>query len=139
SRNVIQGRKYHCGAGVFSHPVLNIENELDCTSGKEFFLALESHRGNLASSTDQIVYKLDPATATTPGRLQKSTDSGLNFDYVTAPTINIDKLKFYVFGNAVGDDEVPRVVIILGGTAGAKEGTQSSFNIQTMATQRAPE
>ena len=135
SRNIIQGRKYHCGASVL--PVANIEDALDCTAGKEFFLAMEAHSGNSTIATDQIVYRL--ATTTTTGRLQKSINSGVSFNDVTAPSIKIEKLEFYVFGNAIGDDEVPRVIITIGGTAGVKEGTQSSFNIQTMATQRAPE
>ena len=134
SRNIIQGRKYHCGAGVAMVPN-TIKDALDCAAGGEYFLAIEAHDGVLANPNDQIVYRLDSAK----GRLEKSFNSGSNFDYVTAPSIFIDNLTFYVSGNTVGDDEVPRVIITIGGTAGDKEGTQSSFDIQTMATQRVPE
>ena len=134
SRNITQGRKYHCGANDFSYPVLNIEDELSCSSGKEKFLAIENHDGDLSNDADQIVYKLDSGT----GRLQKSINSGQDFKDVTAPSINIDHLKFYVFDNDA-PDEVPHIVITIGGVAGTKDNIQSSFNIQTMVTQRAPE
>ena len=132
SRNITQGRKYHCGADAFSYPVLNIEDELPCPSGTTTFLAIEDHGGELSVDTDQFVYRLNS------GRLEKSVDSGSSFKAVTAPSIDIDHLMFYVFDNDA-PNEVPRVVITIGGTAGNKEGTQSSFNIQTAVTQRAPE
>ena len=133
SRNITQGREYHCGASDVIVPN-TIKDERECPSGENFFLAIEDHAGDISDDTDQFVYKLDPTT----GRLQKSINSGQNFKNVTAPSIHIDHLMFYVFDKDT-PDEVPRVVITIGGTAGTKENTQSSFNIQTTVTQRAPE
>ena len=135
SRNITQGRKYHCGETSTIDPNI-IKDERSCPSGPsgvDHFLAIEDHNGDLSNIGDQLVYRMNL------GRLEKSVDSGNNFKAVTAPSINIDHLMFYVFGNTIGDDEVPRVIITIGGTAGDNEGAQSSFNIQTMVTQRVPE
>lgn len=140
SRGIIQGRAYHCGTTSLEYPVSNIESEVSCPSGDGGYLAFEAHDGVSLDSTDQVVYKLDSTTS--GGRLQKSINGGQTFEYVTAPSINIDNLKFYVFDKDTPSDsvnEVPRVVITIGGTAGTKESTRSSFNIQTTATQRALE
>lgn len=135
ARNITQGRTYHCGANVFSYPVAGIDNELNCPSGDNNFLAVEAHSGSSTYSGDQFVYKLEPTTK----RLQKSDDSGQSFSYVTAPSIKIDHLTFYVSDQDAPNNEPPRVIITIGGTAGDKEGTKTSFNIQTAVTQRAPE
>ena len=129
SRGIIQGRTYHCGEGG------NISEALSCDSVGEEYFAFEAWNGNSSNITDQIVYRLDSSSGV--GRLQKSTNSGVDFKDVTAPSINIDNLMFHVYGAESSNDEVPRVVINIGGTTGTKESTRSSFNIQTMATQRA--
>ncbi|MBU0723185.1 hypothetical protein KKH46_03190, partial [Patescibacteria group bacterium] len=127
ARNITQGNTYHCGAGG------SIEDELLCATG-ENYLALESYTGDPLDSTDQFVYKLEAET------LKKSVNSGANFKNVTAPSIKIEHLKFYVSDNdASGSDEPPRVIISIQGTAGTQQGVISSFNIQTTAVQRTPE
>lgn len=127
SRSIIQGRTYHCGE---SGEIWKASSS--CNSEGDTFFAFEAHDGS-STISDQIVYKLDA----TNGRLQKSINSGTDFKDVTAPSIKIDNLKFYVYGSDPLNKEVPRVVITIGGTAGTKESTRSSFNIQTTASQRA--
>jgi len=125
-RNIIQGNTYHCGSAV------PITTELPCANVEdgEDYLALEHYTGDLLNAEDQLVYKLESET------LKKSVDSGVNFVDVTAPSIKIKHLKFYVSNNG---NEPPRVIISIRGTAGQQPGVDASFSIQTMAVQRTPE
>ena len=136
ARNIGQGRTYHCGISSVITPNI-VKEEQNCLSGEEHFLAIEAHSGSSANINDQFVYKLE-FDADGIGRLQKSMDSGSSFRNVTAPEINLEYMKFYVFDKDI-PNEPPRVVITIGGTAGNKENTQSEFNVQTTVTQHAPE
>jgi len=123
ARNIKQGDTYHCGEGG------SIDEEKICGNG-ESYLALESYTGNSNVLTDQLVYKLEAET------LKKSVNSGVDFVDVTAPSIKIKHLKFYVSNNG---NEPPRIIISIQGMAGTKQGVISSFSLQTTAVQRVPE
>lgn len=128
-RSVRMGSNYHCGSGSYVIA-------LDCANG-ETTLAFEAFDGDPNDATDQWVYTFDPATK----RIYKSEDGGAHLFAITAPTVTIDSLKFYVVGTARGAsdplNEQPKVVIQAKGTAGAqKVKTTTSFNIQATAVQR---
>jgi hypothetical protein len=75
----------------------------------------------------------------TANQILKSTDGGATFIGVTAPEVNIQSLKFYVFGAMPQPDNLqPRVILIIRGFAGAsaKPSLQSSFALQTTVSQR---
>ncbi len=64
--------------------------------------------------------------------------NGGSFTNITAPTVKIGNLKFYVTG--VGpDNRQPKVVISIKGVAGISEKEQTSFTIQTSISQRSVE
>ena len=55
---------------------------------------------------------------------------------VTAPEVQINNLRFYVSGTTPGDEQQPRVMIVIQGQSGANQRTRSTFNIETLVTQR---
>jgi prepilin-type N-terminal cleavage/methylation domain-containing protein len=71
------------------------------------------------------------------GRLYRSKDGGSNSVEITAPEVTIEELRFYVVGTVRRDTTQPKVVIVVKGTAGSSERTQSTFYIQATAVQRA--
>ena len=124
-RSIRMGSSYHCGGG-------NYATTQDCTSGDTVF-AFESFGGDPDDAQDQWVYLYDPGTK----RVYKSEDSGLHSFAITAPSVLIDSMEFYVVGTDRGDSEQPKVVIALKGTVGAeKVKTKTTFHIQATAVQR---
>jgi prepilin-type N-terminal cleavage/methylation domain-containing protein len=77
-------------------------------------------------------------------QIMKSTDGGATFTGVTAPEVQINSLKFYVFNSFPQtycpgvncDNAQPRIFMVVNGQAGTKAGTQTSFVIQTTVSQR---
>lgn len=57
---------------------------------------------------------------------------------LVSPDVNIKKLTFYVTGSNLADTIQPSVYILIKGTVTVK-GTENSFAIQTMASQRSGE
>lgn len=124
-RSIRMGSNYHCGSGSYA-------TVQDCQNGG-VTLAFEAFGGNPSDATNQWIYTYDPSTK----RIYKSEDSGAHSFTITAPTVTIDSLKFYVIGTTRGDTVQPKVVIELKGTAGAdKIKTRTTFNIQATAVQR---
>lgn len=61
------------------------------------------------------------------------------FQDITAPEVEINKLRFFVEGTGTGDcEKQPRVVILIEGVAGVREEEKSEFSIQTTVSQRVP-
>lgn len=124
SRNIRTGTIYVCKP-IFSLTLISgVGSGKDCLSGEES-LAFLSSGGNT------VGYKLEN------GQLMRSRDGGDKFSAMTSPEITVDTLTFYVIGAEAGNAQ-PRVIITIGGVAGPKEGTTSSFQIQTTVTQRIP-
>ena len=124
-RSVRMGSNYHCGGGSYT-------TTQDCQSG-DILLAFESFGGDSSDPQDQWVYYYDSATK----RIYKSEDSGTNSFAITAPSVTIDSLTFYVVGTEIGNTTQPKVVISIKGTAGASQvKTRSEFHIQATAVQR---
>jgi prepilin-type N-terminal cleavage/methylation domain-containing protein len=125
-RNIRMGHAYHCGnLGTRTDP-------RDCPNGDVLF-AFEAFGGKTNLANDQRVYWFDPVTK----RIYKSVDGGSTGFAITAPEVQIEDMKFYVFGTTVADDKQPKVVITVRGTAGAEKiKTRTTFSIQATATQR---
>jgi prepilin-type N-terminal cleavage/methylation domain-containing protein len=72
--------------------------------------------------------------------IEKSRDGGQSFVPVTAPELTIQDIKFFVIGAlpsvSEGSPLQPKVLIRIRGVAGSKEGTKTSFTIQTLVSQR---
>lgn len=124
-RSIRMGSAYHCGAGAYGSPQ-------DCANG-DTLLAFEAYGGDPDTPTDQWIYSYDPETK----RLYKSEDGGAHAFALTAPSVSIDRLRFYVVGTTRADTTQPKVVIEIKGTAGVPgTRTQTTFAIQATAVQR---
>lgn len=123
-RSIRMGSNYHCGnIGLYT-------DTRNCAG--DALLAFEPFGGNTGSGADQWVYWFDGTT------LYKSENGGSTRFALTAPEVRIDEVKFYVLGAGAGDQTQPKVVITMRGTAGIEKiKTQTTFNIQATATQRA--
>lgn len=125
SRNIRVGTTYHCGTAG------NLHDARDCLQDGADFLAFEGSSGNKNISGDEIVYKLDGTT------IMRSQNGGLSYSAITALEVVVEDLKFFVTGaEDPGDQEQPRVIIVVRGYAGIKEKIRTDFNIQTSVSQR---
>lgn len=124
SRTIRTGIDYRCAGDTSG----NLSQRQSCTSGNTL-IAIEGQNGDRRTTDDQIVFRFTGST------LERSTDGGSTFKAVTAPSIEINRGRFYVFGAAEGGAQ-PRVVITIDGTAVVDSRTSSDFNLQTAVTQR---
>lgn len=127
TRTMRVGTNYHCGSGDISEPK-------DCNGGSNY-VAFEPTGGDPEDLNDQTIYRLNGT------QIEKSTTGGTSgsFIAITAPEIVIESLSFFVQGSETvggGDNEQPKVLIVLSGYAGKDEKSKSNFNIQTMVSQR---
>jgi len=124
-RSIRMGSNYHCGGGGTLSPQ-------DCPNGDSLF-AFESFNGDPNNPEDQWVYSYDTDTK----RIYKSEKSGRDWFPITAPSVTVDSVQFYVIGTTRGGVEQPKVVIEMKGTAGAESvKTKTEFHIQSTAVQR---
>jgi hypothetical protein len=118
-RDVRTGRDYDCG------PVGGAKN---CA----FFLGL-------GTPSDSFFFTDDRGQATgyrlSGTKIQKLVSG--NFLDITPPEVKINKLDFYVNGvGGAGDNLQPHVIVILSAESYYKNKKVSSFNLETMATER---
>jgi len=128
-RSIRMGSVYHCGnLGTLSDP-------RDCQNGNTFF-AFESFGGDTSTISDQWIYNFT-TDSNGVGRIYKSVNGGGTWFAVTTPEVEIEDVNIYVTGTNPGDDNQPKVVITMKGTAGAEKAkTRTTFSIQASATQR---
>ena len=127
------GYNYHCGE---STDIDSLDTDLyspkDCSDGKNY-LALESgDSGDIDNSGDQIVYYFDKGD----NKIYKSLDSGNKFSDITPESVEVNSLRFYVFGSAENDGVIPRILITMRATADAGRDNEVSISLQSTATQR---
>ncbi len=109
---------YHCGTtGTLSLPK-------NCTypSG-DSFIAYKDYRDGTTKR-----FRLNGTS------LEKGDSSGV-YSSMTGADVNITRLSFYV-ENAESVTVQPRVKIVIQGFAGTKPDTRTSFNVETMISQR---
>lgn len=120
SRTIRFGVGFYCGTTSTNPPPSN-----DCSSvpgGTSF--SVQDSNGVL------VVYTLSN------GQIMKSVNNGTP-NPITSSEVSINRLSFYVFNSAPWPNlSQPRVIISLSGTMGTKTATQSTFNLQTMVSQR---
>ncbi len=134
SRELKFGTNFYCTQSTDVPPLPPVPTTQNCTG---VGLAPQSAISFVTSDGVATVYKLDSALH----QIKKSTDGGLTFISVTAPEVNIQDLKFYVFNSAPqtslpADNAQPRVTMFVRGYAGTKLSSQSSFALQTTISQR---
>jgi len=132
-RAMRMGSEYYCST---SSSGSNFTETRDCEEG----LLFAFRPFNADSPDDRWVYWYKEDNGV--GRIYKSetgdTDDGIA---ITAPTIDIASLKFYVVGTDSGDDDEdriqPKVVIAIRGVAGGDNvKTRTEFSMQATAVQR---
>lgn len=125
SRNIKFGTNYFCGINS------NMNSVRDCPGG-----------GNHISVTFEEgldVYRYiygwqgginDP--------IRRSSDGGLTYTNITSADTRIQEMRFFVFGTDSGsiNTEQPVVLVVIRGYVGDRPTAQSSFNIQTLMSQR---
>lgn len=118
SRTIRFGTNFYCGTITTNPPPAN-----DCPSGSSSF-TLRTAEGLL------VTYSLSN------GRIMKAVNNG-TANPVTSPEISITRMNFYVFGSTVWPNLAqPRVLMSISGVVGTKANTSSTFNLQTMVSQR---
>ena len=121
TRTIRFGTNYHCGPiAVPPQPP-----PLDCSGGSN-------------ALTVRDVYTGLPVTYSLSGGCIARSINGAANQCLTSPDVNITNMTFRVSGSAPYPDLFqPLVVIVIGGTVtGSKPGTQSSFSLETTASQR---
>lgn len=139
SRTTRMGTSLHCGCGALVDPTdtnfpggpRNCRITSDTGAGGAECFALEGPGGDLNTTNDQIVYRLNNS------RIQRSTDGGSTYIDLTAPEVVVESLKFYVNGS-VRDEDQPNVTILMKVSAGITPETKTTFNVQTTVGQRTP-
>jgi prepilin-type N-terminal cleavage/methylation domain-containing protein len=126
SRDIKFGDSYYCGQASSFPP-----SPRNCTGNP---VDSEDAISFVSSENEDIIYRLQG------NQIQKSTNGGASFLGVTAPEVNIQDMKFYVFNShpqsGATDDAQPRVTLLIRGYAGEKPTLQSNFVIQTTLSQR---
>lgn len=124
-RSVRMGSSYHCGSGTITDP-------RDCSNG-DALLAFKPFCNENCDPLRRWVYRYDASS----GRIFRSVDGGANEIPVTADTVKIEEMTFYVVGTDPDDNIQPRVVIVVKGKAGTDDNrTVTEFNVQSTAVQR---
>ncbi len=125
-KEIRTGTSYHCGTGIDDFSI----TPRDCADGGLSF--------TFSSGGNAVTYRISSA-----GRMERVFMGGTPSQAIsvfTSSEITITNLKFYVWGSppaSSGDIYQPRALVIMQGTAGVKQRTKSSINIQTMISQRA--
>ena len=130
TREIRTGNDFFCGTDT-TLPKSGTSPQ-DCSSGGSAFAFNEGGKSLTAGfpSTSRIGFRLNDAT------IERRLGTG-TWDPVTAPEIEITKLRFVVTGTTRGDTVTPTVTIFVSGTAGEKsDKSQVGFNIQTTIAQQ---
>ncbi len=139
SRSIRTGYAYHCGS----------VGGQDCPAGSNTFVFTASTGVQTAYQLESLVKDPSGAAAacgqTTPnvGCIERSVNGGA-WAPITAPNVVIQDLSgnggylFHVYGSQVGaaDNQQPMVIITLSGFTQVSTTQQSTFDLQTVVTQR---
>lgn len=119
TRVIRTGSKYHCD--ITATPITTAR---DCATDSASSLAF------LSNDNKETVYRLNGST------IERSQNGGVSFEAITAPEMTVGQLQFFVDGAASAGGQQPRVLIVIGGVMQGKGQTSSSFNIETLVSQR---
>lgn len=128
-RTIRFAESYHCGSGnlPLTTPRPCYDGDLDPGSNpNDVFLAVTE-----AGLT--TIFKYNNVSK----KIETSIDGGSTYTPVTSSEVTITYAKFYTFfTEPLPDDQQPQVVLVIRGFAGKKPSSQSSFDIQTVVSQR---
>ncbi|MBI4121237.1 MAG: hypothetical protein HY457_03210 [Parcubacteria group bacterium] len=125
ARSMRVGTAYHCGSGGTA-----LSDPQDCPTSGERFIAF------LDSQSRTVAFRLNESE----GRIEKSTNcsGALCSDWlgITDPALTITEFRFFVTGAEAGDGIQPKALLVIAGIAGKKDIEETTFNLQTLITQR---
>jgi type II secretory pathway pseudopilin PulG len=119
------GTRFNCGGSSIPDP----SSGANCPEGTTTF-SFAPYGSDDDVQAERFVYTFSN------GQLYRSMQGGSNPVAITAPEVSISDMTFYVVGTIEGDVVQPKVVMVVKGTAGQTESTQSTFYIQATAVQR---
>jgi len=139
SRTMRFGTIYHCGCETTLADYATQRScpltDLATGAGGATCLAFEGQDGDPSNPIDQIVYRFQSVAG--KGQVQRSQNSGTTWSAVTAPETIITSLTFYVNGTEA-DNNQPSANIVVRGYVQESPETRTTFDVQTIVTQRAP-
>src|SRR3989339_910484 len=146
TRTIRFGTDYHCNTntGVITEPrdcngsdtlVVGEDTTIRFVASSMAVKAPDTSGGPIVQRT--VEYKLDISPLDGKGRIVRSIDGGPE-NPVTSSDVNITDLRFRVIGSTLYSEEPsdpdtsqPMVIITVGGFAGVKATTKSTFVLQT--------
>jgi prepilin-type N-terminal cleavage/methylation domain-containing protein len=117
TKEIRTGESFHCGISNFDYST----NPRDCAGGGPSFTFI-----NALGST--VTYRAEN------GRLEKSSDGGTTFLPLTAPEVDVERIRFYVEGSSPSDTLQPKVTMVMGVKSGVR--LPAEIDLQTTITQR---
>jgi len=132
TRDLRTGTYYYCGTGVVSMT----QDVHDCTAGTVIVFTPQDIAG---VPQDRVAY-IREIRANNTYSLKRCVKTNLNCSEVVSPSVNVEKLEFYVKGSYASpiDKIQPSVQIIMEGVVKAKD-IYVPFTLQSMASQRSAE
>lgn len=124
-RDIRTGSLYDCGGSNSSSP----PTPTDCSSLGSSQISFQS-----SQFLSPTFYALS-TDAQGNSRIGKAVNGG-TVSYLTAPEVKIDSLKFYVVGSSNADQIQPHILVVLKGHYGESVSDKSTFNLQTLISQR---
>ncbi|MDP3784960.1 MAG: type II secretion system protein [bacterium] len=114
SKEIRTGSSFHCGSDISLTPQ-------DCGGGAAFtFLNADGETVSYYQDQSQLLKKVGAA-------LPQS---------ITAVTVKIERLVFYVSGAPSGDGRQPRVTIVIEGKVSPTSRTETTLQLETTVSQR---
>lgn len=131
SRDIRSGTGYDCSP--------NDPSSMDCLVGSSAFKYING-------SGETVTYEFNSSDegdilTRIKGEYDENNAANTNVLISRDSGVNLDNMKFYVIGSddenkPIGERTQPRVIITASGKIETKEGTSSSFNLQTTISQR---
>ena len=130
AKEIRVGTAYHADVIVGA-----VSSPRDASNVNSF--AFEESGGDTVDPNDQVGFRLSQING--KGVIERSDNGALpssDWSSITSPDVDIEALRFYVYGSDPDDVLQPRTVIVIKGTAMLSNGRQEEFNVQTTVAQR---
>ncbi|NBD73689.1 prepilin-type N-terminal cleavage/methylation domain-containing protein [Patescibacteria group bacterium] len=127
TRTIRAGSNFHCAESG------SVTTQADCPASGSSRFALEPRGGDPVAASDQVVFRLSEVAG--QGTVERSDDGGSTWVPMTGEDVDVNTLTFRQVSLG-GGTEQPRFLIALEGVAGAPDGTEQPFTVQTTVAQQ---
>ncbi len=136
------GTNYDCvvGGSIYNY----VPNPPDCNVGGAEHVGfidrdLSPKIYYLSNGVIKVKHFVGLYNTTEPTLPQSFSSSGSDDDLsLTASSVQITNLRFYVSGSTLSGGSQPKIIVVLQGKVEGVGGTGTSFNLQTTVSQRKP-